>query len=119
MYRRRDREPLEAALRGARGVIAAHAVHASAGRRRCRAQKHAWIRRGVRIPAGDRAGEQLAQIGDASGDRTADVIGVLALEIARCRDVPRKDAVPEAGSESLDLSFDVSCEIDSRSSGYV
>src|SRR5439155_9315045 len=97
---------LERAQRGARSVIAAHPVDATAGRRRCGAQEDAAVRCGVRIPPRDRPGEQLGQIRRAAGDRTADVVGVIALEVGGCGDVPREDDVAKAGSEALDLSFD-------------
>ena len=56
--------------------------------------------------ARDRAGEQLEQIGDAAGDRAADVVGVVALEVGRRRVVAREDAIAKAGREALDLALD-------------
>ena len=81
----RRRQRVQAAEGAPRGEVAAHAVHAAARRRRRRADEEARVRRGVR-DRGARTGrvKNCAQVGDAAGDRAADVVRVLALEIRRC-----------------------------------
>ena len=100
-------------------VPAAHAVHATAGGRRRRAQVEAVDRRapGVETEAG--AGNELAEVGDAAGDVAADVVGVMVLESGRGEFVAGEDTITEAGRDPLDLSFDAAGHVDRRTVGHV
>ena len=79
-----SRDLPEPRQRRARRLEAAHAVHAAAGRRRGRAEEEARVRRRVRVEPRDGAREELERVGDAAGDRAADVVRVVALEVGRC-----------------------------------
>ena len=50
--------------------------------------------------------EELAEVGHAAGDRAADVVRVVLLEVGGAHHVPREDPVAEPRREALDLAFD-------------
>src|SRR5215468_8209406 len=112
-------EALQAAQCAAGGEVATHAVHAAARRGRGRADEEARVRRRVGIESGYRAGEELPEIGDTTGDRTADVVRILTLEIRRTHRVARQNAVAEAGREALDLALDRVGVVGGRSRRHV
>ena len=68
------------------GEVAAHAVHASAGRRRGRADVEPIGGGGVRRETEDRSGEELAEVYYPAVDVAAYMVGVGAMEI---RWIPR------------------------------
>ena len=80
--RQRRRQAIQASPGTPRGEIAAHPVDSATRRSRCRADEHAGMRRGIRVEPRHGSREELEQIGDAPGDRSADVVGIGALEIA-------------------------------------
>src|ERR671910_471270 len=94
------RQPLE---RRAGGVEPAHAVDASARRRRRRAQVEPIGGGGVRIQAYGRPRVELTKVLEAAVDVPADVVRVACLYVGRAHGVPREDQVAEARSKALDL----------------
>src|SRR5262245_66057342 len=100
------RQALQSAQRAVGGEVAAHSMDATAGRRRCRADEEAWMRSGVRIDAGNRTREELPEVRHPAGDRAADIVGVVVLQVLRSDRVARENAIAEAGSKALHLLFD-------------
>src|SRR5262245_28757503 len=96
----------ESTQRAPGAEVAAHAVDAAAGWRGGGTDEEARVGGRVGIEAGDRAGEELEQIGHAAGDGAADVVGIVALEIGRAGSVARQNEVAEAGREAFDLALD-------------
>src|SRR3989442_4304732 len=83
------------------GEVAAHPVDSASGRGRRRADEEARVRRRVGVESGHGPREELPEIGDTPGDRTPEVIGIIALEIGGAHRVARENAVAESGSEAL------------------
>ena len=101
------------------GVQTAHAVDAGTGRGRGRAQVQAGCSGRPRPQRHHRAGEQLAQVGDAAGDVAADVVGVVRLDLGRGGAAAAEDRSPEAGGEAFDLALDRIGHVDGRPVGHV
>ena len=70
------------------------------------AQKDLWVGGGVGVESCDWASEELAEIGDSTGDGATHIVGIELFELPRGRDVFRQDDVFEAWRESFDLVFD-------------
>ena len=87
-------------------MIAAHSVDAASGWGGRRADEDAWVWGGVGVEARDGAGEYLADVGCASGDGTAHVVGVVAFEVGGSGYMSRQDLVSEARRESFNLLLD-------------
>src|ERR1035437_7821093 len=62
-------------------------------------------RRRIRGQSGDGPCEELVQILKAAVNVSTDVIGIVRLQRGRRHDIPSDDDVPEAWSETLDLSL--------------
>src|SRR3954470_24312605 len=97
---------IEPAQRRGRGVVAAHAVRAGAGRRGRRAQEDAGDagRVGIQRRAGPQ--DELPRVVGAGDDVAADVVGVVRLHLRGAPHVAGEDPVAEAGCEALDLRLD-------------
>src|SRR5207247_1375061 len=63
--------------------------------------------------------EQLAQIRRAAADVAADEVRVRSFHFRAIADVPRQDALAEAGRKALDLLFDALGHVESRRVGNV
>jgi hypothetical protein len=74
-------------------------VDAGAGGRGARAEVDSFGRRRVGDEAGDGALEELAEIGDASGDVAADVVFVVRLESAWRKMVSRENPIAKTGAK--------------------
>ena len=106
-------------LHGTRRAVAAHAVHAAAGRRRRRAQILPRCPGAVVVPARGRSKECLAKRARAAGDVAAEVIRIVALAVGRRRRNPFEDQIAEARREALHLALDRVGHVDVRSVGHV
>src|ERR1039457_1821768 len=71
----------QASERAAGRMVAAHPVDAATGWCRGRTDENVRVGRGVRIDTSHRPGEELAEVGDAAGDRPTDVVGVVLLQV--------------------------------------
>src|SRR5438067_48511 len=88
-------------------------MHATAGRRRRRAEIELAVGRRVEPPCW--TDEELPEVGDPAVDVAADVVGVMALDVGRTHDVTRQDARSESWGESFDLRLDPLAHVDGRS----
>src|SRR5439155_8817169 len=88
------------------GEVAAHPVDSASGWGRRRADEQAGVRRRVGVESGHGPREELPEIGDTPGDRTPEVVGIVALEIGGAHHVARENAAAKSGSEALDLPLD-------------
>jgi hypothetical protein len=98
-------------------VVAAHAMHAGAGRGGGGAEIDAGRAGGVGAQRG--AQEELAEGERAAGDVAAEEVGVQGLKSGGRRDVTRQNAVAEAGGEALDLGLNARGHVLGRAVGDV
>jgi hypothetical protein len=82
----------------------AHAVNASAGRCRRRAEIDAFDRSSIHVPV--RPQEDLQRSGRSTADVSADKVCILAFEIGRRAHVASENALVEPRRKPLDLRFD-------------
>src|SRR5438093_10438566 len=88
-------------------------MHATAGRRRRRAEIELAVGRGVEPPCW--TDEELPEVGDPAVDIAADVVGVVALDVGRAHDMTRENARSESWGESFDLRLDPLAHLAGRS----
>ena len=69
---------------------------------------------GVGVKAGHRSGEQLSPVVGPAGDRAAHVVRIATLEIGGSGHVAFQNAVTKSRSESFDLGFDRTSDVDVR-----
>ena len=82
----------------------AHAVNASSGRSRRRAEVDAFDRSSIHVPVGPQ--KHLQRSGSSTTDVSSDKICILAFEIGRRAHVASENALVESRREPLDLRFD-------------
>src|SRR5919202_4779062 len=88
------------------GAVAAQAVDAPARRCGRRTDEEAFRRSRVRIETYHGACVKLPNVLNAPVDISANVIGVVLLHRGRAHNAARKNPLPKARRESLDLSLD-------------
>src|ERR1022692_5058255 len=84
-------------------MIATHAMHSSAGRGGCGANVDIPRRCGVTAPC--RSKQKLTNVHGPASDIASYQVSVHVLKVGRGKHTPRQNAVAEAGSEQLNLTF--------------